>query len=381
MKRVLPFSMEEYALRLDKVQSQMSELDLDLLLVNDPVDLFYLTGYRSEGYSSMRWQTLMIPSKGKPVVITRRLEELCFKQQSWIEDIKEGYLDHEDPIDLTIKYLESYGILKRIGIPKSSWFVMPDQLKKIEDAFQEVEFVDSTNLVSDIRIIKSPAEISYVREANKILSIATKKGIEAAHEGCTENDIAAATMFALISNGSETPAQSPLIGAGNRSALGHGSWERHPVEKGDVIFLESGACMFRYHAAVMRTISIGEPSHFVRILEEASREAVNAAIAAIKPGATTGDVDNACRSAVLKKGLGQYFHHRTGYSIGAGFTNWIDGPSLMKGGTTVLEPGMVFHVVPFLTDFKLSVAISETVLVTDKGSEKLTNVEQKVFVK
>lgn len=377
MEKLLAFPKEEYELRLKKVQSKMDELDLGCLLVTDPTDLYYLTGLRSGGWCAMPWQTLVVPRKGNPDHITRKLERDIFQQQTWLEDIREGYGDGEDPIALTIKYLKSYDNLKRIGISKGSWFVSPNQLKKIEDAFQDVEFVDTTNLLTDIRLIKSPAEISYIREAARILSIAIPEGVEAAREGCTENDIAAATLFSLVSNGSGTPAWTPFVGTGIRSNLGHVSWERYPVKKGDLVFLEVGAAMYRYHAATMRTISIGEPSSLARQLEEASREAVNAAIAVMKPGATTGEVDEACRSGVIKKGFGEYFNHRAGYSIGAGFKVWIDGPSLMQGGTTVLEPGMVFHVVPELG----GVSISETVLITENGNEVLTDIEQKIFVR
>lgn len=376
----LPFSVEEFKIRLNKVQSKMKELDLDCLLVTDPVDLYYLTAYRSHGYPYLAWQVLIVFQSGNPIMLTRHLEELSFRQQSWTQDLY-GYLDHEDPIESTVKLLRQYKQMKKIGISKKSWYVQPFQLEQLNEMMPEVEFVDGSYLVFNFRVMKSTAEIKYIKEAARILSIAVKEGIDSAYANCTENDIAGKTLYAMIREGSETPATTPLIGVGSRSALGHSSWERNKVSKGDVIFLETGACIWRYHAASMRTICIGEPSKFVRQLEEASRLAVNAAIEAMKPGATSGDIDDACRGTVHRLGLGEHFHHRTGYSIGAGFIGWIDGPSLKKNDTTVLKPGMVFHIVPFLTDLNISVAISETVMVTDNGSERLTNIEQKIFVK
>lgn len=381
MRGNLPFLVNEFKERLNKVKESMRRENLDALLVNAPEDLYYLTGYHSMGYAFLGWQTLIISLKEDPIMVTRNLEQLSFRQQSWTDKLL-GYKDHEDPIEYTVKVLLELGLENgRIGVPKKSWFMSTYHWEQISNSLPSVEWVDGSNIVAGIRIVKSEAEISYIRHSAQLLQKGLLAGVEEAKEGCSENDLAAAALHTMIKEGSEVPGTLPLIGAGQRSALGHSSWEGFKAGRGDVIFYEIGACVRRYHAAIMRTISIGEPSDFVKRLEEGSRSAINAAIDVIKPGVTSGDVDRACRQTVKKLGLGDYFHHRAGYSIGIGFTSWLDGPSLKEGDDTPLKAGMVFHVVPFLTDFKVSVAISETVLVTDQGAEKLTNVEQKIFVK
>lgn len=381
MRSDLPFSLNEFQERMIKVKEVMAKEHLDALLVNAPEDLYYLTGYHSMGYAFLGWQTLVISLKEDPIMVTRNLEKLSFKLQSWTDKIL-GYQDHEDPIAYTVKVLREMGLENgRIGVPKRSWFMSTYHWEQISNSLSSAEWVDGSSIVSGIRVIKSEAEIYYIRQAAQLTQKGLTAGVEEAKEGCSENDLVAAALYVMIKEGSEVPGTLPLIGVGQRSALGHSSWEGFKARRGDVVFFELGACIKRYHAAIMRTISIGTPSDFVKKLEEGSRSAINAAIDVIKPGVTTGDVDRACRQTVKKLGLGEYFHHRAGYSIGAGFTSWLDGPSLKEGDGTPLEAGMVFHVVPFLTDFNVSVAISETVLVTDKGAEKLTNVEQKIFVK
>ena len=127
--------------------------------------------------------------------------------------------------------------------------------------------------------------------------------------------------------------------------------------------------------------SIGPPSDLARRLEEGSRAGANAAFEALKPGATSGEIDAACRGAIHKLGLGDYFRHRTGYSIGIGFTTWIDGFSLRPSDPTPIQENMVFHVVPFLSTGEFAVAISETILVGAKDNERIVGLEQKIFVR
>lgn len=373
--RVLMFTVEEYRDRLTKVQNRMKELDLDCLVVADPVDLFWLTGYHSHGYQYLAWQATVVPKKGDPVMLTRHMEEIAFRLQAWPEELY-GYQDLEDPMEATRKVLKQFDNVKRVGISKNSAYVRPVQLEKIVNIMPEAEFVDTSDLILNIRIVKSPAEVGYIREAARILNLGVMAGVEAAHEGCTENDIAAAAVGTMIREGGEDPASRPFMGVGYRSPMGHGSWERAVVKKGDVIYLETGGCYNRYHAAMMRTMSIGQPSKVAAAMGETTVNAVNAAIAAIKPGATSGDVDAASRGTVTRAGFGDWFRTRSGYSIGPAFVGWLDGPSIKKNDPTILLPGMTFHLICFLTDFNFSVSSSETVLVTETGCEKLTNVPQ-----
>src|SRR5262249_24260876 len=145
-----------------------------------------------------------------------------------------------------------------------------------------------------------------------------------------------------------------------------------PIARGDVVFLEPGACVRRYHAAIMRCATAGPASPEARRWADACREAVNAAIGAMRPGVAAAAVDRACRETIRAAGLGDIFHHRTGDSIGLRFSNWIEDLSLQEGEPARLDAGMVFHVVPFLTDGRQGVAVSEMALVTDRGAERLT---------
>lgn len=377
--KAIPFNREEFQARLGNVRKAMEQEGLDGLVVMSPEDMYWITGYRSMGY--YMFQALVINYQGEPVMISRKLEEMIFLNNSWSNTFKE-YYDYEDPVMALINVLQDMGLIgKKIGMPIGSSYLKPVEYLKLTEKMPNTKLVDTTMLVANLRWVKSPAEIAYIRKAAKLTNLGTIAGIEAAHEGGSENDIAAAFLNTMILNGSEDPAAAPLVGSGPRSAFGHAQWENRELEKGDLIFLEGGGCVSRYHAGVMRTISIGTPSKLAIELQEACKAGLKAAIEALKPGSTSGEVDTACRKAIEDTGMSEYFRHRAGYSIGIGFTTWIDGFSIKPNDPSPIKENMVFHIVPFLSTGDLAVAISETVLVTSKGGEALVNLERKIFVR
>ncbi|WP_165492013.1 M24 family metallopeptidase [Egibacter rhizosphaerae] len=372
--------MDEYETRLENVRREMHAQALDGLLVMGPEDLYYLTGYRSMGYFAH--QVLIVRPSGEPLMLSRVLEQRMYLANSWSQRYH-AYGDDENPIEATIEALrgEGLGAGNRLGVPLGSKHLSPVDAVKLQDAMPGAEWVDATGLVARLRSTKSDREIEYIRQAASFTRTAFRAAAEAAAEGKTENDLAAAFLGSMIAEGSEKPASGPLVGSGPRSSYGHSSWEGRPLERGDLIFLEGGGCVRRYHAGAMRTIAIGEPSEQARALEEGSRAAATAAVEALKPGATSGDVDKACRDAVAELGLSEHFRHRTGYSIGMGFNNWIDGFSLRPAGDEEIKSSMVFHVVPFLSTPDFAVALSETVLVSPEGGERVVALPPELIVR
>ncbi len=372
------FTLDEYAARLQRVRSAMSERDLDALMVMGPEDIFYLTGFRSMGFFA--WQVLVVTATERtPLMISRSLEEIMYRDNSWADEYL-AYSDNDDPIRCTADALSELGVAGgRIGLPDRSVYVPAAHARRLGELLPSTTWVDTTEDVAKIRAIKSAAELDIVRRVAPLTAIGFHAGAEAASEGASENTIAAAFLHAIISAGSHQPASGPYIGAGHRAAFGHASWEGMRLSQGDVVFFEASACLHRYHAPLMRTISVGVPSDEVRALEEASLAGADAAIAAARPGVTAGEVDAACRGAVRGLGLDRYFKARVGYSVGIGFTNWIDGFSVRPGEQTVLAENMVMHLLPFLSTGKRAVALSESVLIGPEGAERLIDFERSLI--
>lgn len=377
----LAFSVAEYEDRLARVRKEMETQELDALLCMTPEDLYWLTGYRSMGFFA--FQVLVVTHDKEPVMISRKLEEMIFFNNAWCNTYR-AYYDYEDPVVFTVDVLQDLGLNKagkRFGVPMNSEDLSALSMKNLEKLLPNTKFVDTTMLVTKMRWIKSSAELEYMMKAAEFTRMAVYAATDVAKEGATENDIAAAYLYTLYKNGSEISSGGPLIAAGPRSAFGHASWENRRLEKGDLIFCEGGGCVRRYHAGIMRTISVGVPSDFAKRLAEASRAGANAAVTALKPGATSGEVDEACRDAVHELGMGEYFRHRTGYTIGMGFRSWAEGMSLRPNDPSVIEENMTFHIVPFLSTGETSVALSETVVVKPKGGERMVDLESKIFFK
>ena len=274
----------------------------------------------------------------------------------------------------------------RIGIDKRSWFFTVDDFERLAATLPSATLVDSSGIVEEGRMIKSPAELSYMRQAAEIAGAAMRAGIDACAVGATENEVAAAVHDVQIRAGSEYTALPIFVTTDPRSALGHATWSRQTIEVGNTVFLETPGCINRCHAALIRGAHMGDPPERMVRATEAVATALEETIAFMRPGVTAHDVHEVCRRVIAEADLGVTLDHRTTYSIGIDFApDWGEGQiiSLKEGERRPLREGMTFHIVstvfiPGLT----SVGVSETVVVTDTGCEPLTSgVERTLFVR
>lgn len=382
-ERKLWFSLEEYQERLRKVRARMAEEDLDAMMSHTPENIYYLTGYQTPGYYA--YQCFIIPAEGAPVMLTRLLEESNVRALSWVDE-RRTIMDTQDPVQRTMETLGEMGLAeKRLGVERDSWFLTSRNYFKLQEALPEADLVDCSGTVEKVRMVKSPQEIEYIRKGALAASEGTRQAVATIAEGKTENDVAAAAYRGLILGGSEYMGLAPFIASGPRSALAHATWSGRGIEKGDVVFLEMAGSFHRYHGALMRTVSVGKPSDDVKAKSDAVIAGLGAAVETIRPGVTSDQVDKACRGTIAKAGYGQYFTHRTGYSIGVAFPpDWGEGHimSLKDGDQMVLQEGMTFHMVPATLVYgRHGIGFSETVLVTGNGCEVLGDFQRELVVR
>jgi Xaa-Pro dipeptidase len=371
----LPFELAEYQRRLTEVRERMAERGIDLALVSIPENIYYLTGYTTLGY--YMYQTLLVPIEDEPLLLTYREERINIERLSWLERYV-NYDVGEDPIEVTARTIAEIGVAgKTLSIEESGYFFPIRTYKRLVAELSGVTWVDGSGLVETSRLIKSPAEIDYIRRAANAAMSGMVEALATARIGATENHVAAAVYRATLEAGSEYPGSPPYVISGERSGLPHGTWEGRELREGDIVFLEFSGCVKRYSAAMMRTAFIGDPPASVRGRADAVLDALQHAIDAIEPGTTSGAVDEACRKAILSHGFGDHTHE-SGYSIGVCYPpGWNESHimNLHPGDETVLRPNMVFHLVPSLIVPELNghVGFSETVVVTDNGCEVLTD--------
>jgi Xaa-Pro dipeptidase len=371
----LPFEVSEFQHRLARLRERMEQRGLDGLLVTTPENIYYLSGFKTTGFYT--YQALLVPLREEPMMIPRGIEATLVGYITWF-DRAFPFADTDDPVEVTARAVAECGLAEgRLGVETESILLTVARHRRLAEYLPQATLVDADNLVEDLRIVKSAQEIAYARQAAVAASAGVQAGFAEAAVGKTENDVAAAAIGATYRAGSEYTGSPGYVVAGKRTGLGHATWERHAIERGDPLYLEIGGNIHRYGAAQIRTASVGPASDALRRMSEASIAGLEAAIAAIRPGVTSGQVDAACRGAVERLGQGHLFHHRTGYSIGLGFPpGWSEGHilDLKPNDPRELQANMVFHIVPVLLDPEVcGTGFSETVLVTEDGCEVLTS--------
>jgi Xaa-Pro dipeptidase len=272
----------------------------------------------------------------------------------------------------------------RIGLEDGGWFVSPAVHARLRDALGGERVAGGSGLVEAVRRIKSPAEIDCIRAACRFTEAGMRAALEALRPGRTENHAAAAAYSAMTLAGSDFFVGDPIVTSGWRSGVAHFTFANRTLESGDTVLVELGASKRRYFGPLMRSACLGTPRSEVQRMADVVLESLDAAIAAIRPGATSAAVDAACRGVIEDAGFEPNFRKRTGYSVGVAFApDWGEGHilSLRRDDPTVLEPGMVFHIPPALrVPRRYGLGFSETVLVTETGSEILTRFPRMLHV-
>lgn len=371
------FSTEELAARRAAVAAELAERGLDGLLMFRQESMYYLTGYDTFGY--VFFQCLYMGTDGETLTLLTRTPDLRqARHTSVIEDIRLWY-DAEDvnPADSLREILEEHGCQGgRLGIETDAYGLTGFELKRVESALSGFcELVEASDLVTRQRMVKSPAEIEYVREAARLADLGFDRVVEAAGPGAFEGDVLAALQGAIFEGGGDFPANEVIIGSGPRALLFRSAAGMRRMDPVDQLSLERAGSFRHYHAAMMRTMAVGEASDYQRRLHSAVREATEAMTEALTPGRPVGEVDDAHRRVLDDAGLREHRFAACGYSLGTTFSpNWMDRPMLYSGNPTLAEPGMVFFLHCIVTDSYRGVAMSlgQTCLVTDDGREVLS---------
>ncbi|ADG80681.1 Creatinase OS=Tsukamurella paurometabola (strain ATCC 8368 / DSM / CCUG 35730 / CIP 100753 /JCM 10117 / KCTC 9821 / NBRC 16120 / NCIMB 702349 / NCTC 13040)OX=521096 GN=Tpau_4112 PE=4 SV=1 [Tsukamurella paurometabola] len=375
----MTFPPAEYERRLVELRERMQKRQLDAVVITDPENLMYLTDYQTTGYSF--FQALVVPLDDEPVMITRAMEESNVIARTWVERTR-PYPDTGDAIQELVLTLKQSGLgTKRVGYERNSYFFPAYQQDRVHTSFQQGVLLDCFGIVEAGRATKSDVEIDVMRKAARAAEAGMAAGLEAAVPGNTENDVAAAISAAMFSAGGEFPAVMPYVASGPRSMIGHATWEGRVIEPGEHVFLEVGGCYRRYHTALMRTAVNGELTESLSIAQETMKQALAELKSVMGPGLTVSDADSVVRRIISDNSVGARLVTRSGYSIGIAFPpSWDEGYilSLNPGDFTALEPGMTFHVIPWMwgVDGDKTVGISDTIRITETGCESFFTLEQ-----
>jgi Xaa-Pro aminopeptidase len=243
--------------------------------------------------------------------------------------------------------------------------------KRLNDLLPtQLRLKNASLLVERARMVKDEDELALIRNAVNLGAKLFDRALEVIRPGVKESDVAAEMEYAARRAGAEDMSFSTIIASGERSALPHGRASDKPIKAGGFVVCDFGVILAGYCSDQTRTVWVGSVSEDARIAYEAVLEAQLAAVAAVRPGVSVGEVDGAARKVLRKRGLGRYFTHSTGHGVGLEIH---EAPRVAAGQKAVLQPGMVITIEPGVYfPGKWGVRIEDMVTVTARGCDVLT---------
>ena len=372
----LHFKADELAERRRRACELMAEADLDGLLIFRQESMFYLTGYDTFGY--VFFQCLYLAQDGRMALLTRAPDLRQAQQTSCIEDIRVWVDGPEvNPAEAVRDLLEGFSCAgKTLGVEYDAYGLTAFNGKRLDTALAGFcTLRDASLLVSRLRVVKSPAEIAYVREAAALADDALEQAEALAHSGADEGHILAAMQGAIFEGGGDYPGNEFIIGSGPAALLCRYYTGRRKLDADDQLTLEWAGAYRHYHAAMMRTLKIGTPPAQQLEMHKATCDALLAVEEQMRPGNTVGQAFDAHAKTLDDSGYREHRMNACGYSLGTTFApNWMDWPMLYHGNPEVFAPGMVFfvHIIIFDSARSLAMTMGRTSLITESGAESLS---------
>ena len=372
----LHFSRTEFQRRMQALLTAMERAGLDGMLLFQQESMFWLTGYDTFGFCF--FQCLVVTAAGRTALLTRSADLRQAQHTSTIQDIR-TWTDRADANPaLDLKDLAAALGLegKRLGVEYESYGLVASNGRKLDAAFDGFAALqDASTLVTRLRAVKSDAELAYVERAAELAGAADGAALLLIRSGADEGEILAAQHAAIFAGGGDYPGNEFIIGSGADALLCRYKSGRRRLDRHDQITLEFAGAYRRYHAALMRTVVLGEPRPAHRIYHQVAQQALLACEAEMRPGRTAGDIFGAHARILDEHGLSRHRLNACGYSLGAKFTpSWMDWPMFYEGNPWVIEPGMVLfaHMILMDSDTATAMCLGRTSIIGATGAEPVT---------
>ena len=386
-----PFEAEEFTRRVADVKSRMQASDFDLLICQDPANMGWLTGF--DGWSFYTPQAVVVHvDEAWPIWFGRE------------QDVRSAHITTDLPADNIIAFSEplvhhptqhpfdelctlinarGWGRAS-IGVDFDAHYYTARVHSHLVSGLPRATIADNRELVNWARLIKSNAELVYMREAGRIITQTMNNALQRLQPGVRQFEVIADVyrdqIVGIDDRYGDYTGLCPLIQVGEGTSTPHLTWSAEPLPASGLVVMELGAARRHYHAPLTRTAHIGTPPDNMKRLADAIVEGGDRAIEAMKPGVTCEQVEAIWQGVLKRHGFEK--KSRVGYSIGLNYPpDWGERTaSLRPGDTTVLKAGMCFHFQSgvWLADF--GAAISEPVVVTDSGGERLCSVPRELIV-
>ncbi len=388
----LNFRQQEYDQRIAGTRAAMQQAGLELLIVSDPSNMAWLTGY--DGWSFYVHQCVVLGLSGQPLFYGRGMDAVGATRTTFLSgDNIIGYPDDlvQNPPSHAMTWLGEHVLPARgweglnTGVEMDNYYFSARAYECLRLTLPKARFHDATGLVNWQRAVKSETELKYMRRAARIVENMHARIFEKVEPGLRKNELVAEIYHSGIvgaqGHGGDYPAIVPLLPSGLDATAAHLTWDDKPMRAGEGTFFEIAGCHRRYHCPLSRTIYLGKPPQRMLAAEQAVLDGVEAGLAAAKPGNLCEDIAEAFFSTLREHGFEK--DSRTGYSIGLSYPpDWGERTmSFRKGDKTELRPNMCFHFMPGLWVDDWGLEITESIVINNTGAETLSRYPRKLFVK
>ncbi|HBT48235.1 MAG TPA: aminopeptidase P family protein [Peptococcaceae bacterium] len=355
-----------FANRFKKIQELMTEKNLDLLLVVNRENLIYFTGL-----TQIECLAVLIPREGEPCAITLWLDAEYVQRESGLTTY--GYFFPRESLgNKLVERIKAYGFRSpRIGFER--YFVDYAVYEALRQAFPETNFIGAADLFYRVRAIKEPEEVELIRRAAAAACRGMEAAAKAVRPGVSELDILAEAEYAMLKAGSGGSSFRPQVVSGERTLLTHPCASNKKIQAGEVVVIHLGATYEGYCAKMCRTVAVGDISPAREKIYRLLVEAQEKAIAALRPGAQSWEVDAAAREVIRTAGYEEYYLDTVGYGVGLRQSEFY--PIIGKGRTEVIEAGMVVDLL-LPTIYRPDIGgprITDVIYVGERGNEILTS--------
>ncbi len=386
------FSRAEFEQRIQKTKQSMEAQGLEVVLLADPANMNYLTGY--DGWSFYTPQVVVLAlDADQPLWIGRGMDVNGARHTVWID--QENIIGYPDslvqvadnhPMRFAGECLKERGwSAKRIGVEKDAYYFSVRWLEELRHILPESAILDCSLLVNWVRAVKSEQEIALMQQAGQIAERAMQAALDNIRPGVRECDAVAEVYRAQMQGtpefGGDYPAIVPMMPTGEKTSAPHLTWTDEPYRKDQAVNLELAGCRHRYHCPIARTAYLGStPPEKLQDLAQRTVDGLNLTLEAIKPGMKCEDVELVWRKHIAAFGLEK--ESRIGYSMGLNYPpDWGEHTmSLRPGDTTILAPNMTFHMIlgMWMDDFGFE--CSESFRVTEDGCQTFARFPRKLFL-
>lgn len=357
-----------YKQRSEAVRRALESLRLDALVASSLANIRYLCGF--SGSSGL-------------LIVTRRENVFCtdgrYTEQARqeVEGARVRIVKGKSALATAILWLSQQSKFRRIGL-EAAHLTLADRDSFSAALPKGTRLVSTSAIVEPLRMIKDSEEIDRIRNASHLGAELFPGLVETIRPGRTESEVAGELELAARRRGAEQMSFPTIIAGGARSALPHARASQAPFPSRGFVVCDFGVILASYCSDMTRTVHVGRPQAEASALYEAVREAQQAALEAVKPGVTVGEVDQAARKLLQKRNLGRYFTHSTGHGLGL---EVHESPRVAAGQAEILRPDMVITIEPGVYQSgKGGVRIEDTVVVTDRGCEILTPCPKELLV-